>query len=115
VVWNVLRTCKEAQANLKILSVIDCARDSARRSIVFHVNGLRCSTVLLDRRSLRFAHVPLEVTMELFIHEQKLAHYRRLLAESERDPARNEVQHNWLLKLLANEEAADTKPLDHRH
>jgi hypothetical protein len=53
--------------------------------------------------------------MELFIHEQRLAHYRRLLAESERDPARNEVQHNWLLKLLANEEATDMKPLGHRH
>jgi len=53
--------------------------------------------------------------MELFIHKQNLAHYRRLIAESERDPARNEVQHNWLLKLLADEEAEDIKPLNSRH
>jgi hypothetical protein len=53
---------------------------------------------------------PLEVTMESFIHLQKLVNYRRLIAESERDPARNEVQHNWLLKLLADEEAVDVRP-----
>jgi hypothetical protein len=70
---------------------------------------------VFDRRNLRFAHVPLEVTMERHIHEQNLAHYRRLLAESESDPSRNEVQHNWLLKLLADAEAEDTKPLDRRH
>jgi hypothetical protein len=44
-----------------------------------------------------------------------LAHYRRLVVESERDPARNEVQHNWLLKLLADAEAEESKPLDRRH
>lgn len=48
--------------------------------------------------------------MESFIHLQKLVNYRRLIAESERDPARNEVQHNWLLKLLADEEAVDVRP-----
>ena len=48
--------------------------------------------------------------MERHIHEQNLAHYRRLVAESERDPSRNEVQHNWLLKLLADEEAKDVYP-----
>jgi len=53
--------------------------------------------------------------MERYTHQQNLAHYRRLLAESERDPARNEVQHKWLLKLLADEEAEDAKPLDRRH
>ena len=53
--------------------------------------------------------------MDRHIHEQNLAHYRRLLAESESDPSRNEVQHNWLLKLLADGEAEDTKPLDRRH
>ncbi len=53
--------------------------------------------------------------MERFIHKQNLACYRRLLAESERDPARNEIQHNWLLKLLADEEAEDAKPLESRH
>jgi hypothetical protein len=53
--------------------------------------------------------------MERYTHQQNLAHYRRLLAESERDPARNKVQHNWLLKLLADEEAEDAKPQDRRH
>jgi hypothetical protein len=52
--------------------------------------------------------------MERRIHQKTLAHYRRLLAASEGDPVRNEVQHNWLLKLLADEEAEDTKPLDGR-
>ena len=58
---------------------------------------------------------PLEVTMDRYIHDQNLAHYRRLVAESERDPSRNQVQHNWLLKLLADEEAEDARPRDRRH
>jgi hypothetical protein len=41
--------------------------------------------------------------MERYIHEQNLVHYRRLIAASELDPSRDEVQHNWLLKLLADE------------
>jgi hypothetical protein len=53
--------------------------------------------------------------MEHHIHKQNLAHYRRLLAESDRNPERNEVQHNWLLKLLADEEAEDAKPRYRRH
>jgi hypothetical protein len=53
---------------------------------------------------------PLEVTMERFIHNENLAQYRRLLAASERDPARDLVQHKWLLKLLAEEEARDVDP-----
>jgi hypothetical protein len=53
--------------------------------------------------------------MDRYIHDQNLAHYRRLVAESERDPSRNQVQHNWLLKLLADEEAEDAKPKDRRH
>ena len=57
---------------------------------------VRIEKLLLHGRSLRFANVPLEVTMERYVHEQNLAYYRRLVAESERDPSRNEVQHNWL-------------------
>jgi hypothetical protein len=53
--------------------------------------------------------------MELYIRKQNLAHYRRLVAESERDLSRNPVQHNWLLKLLTDEEAEDAKPLVGRH
>ena len=67
-------------------------------------------------RSLRFSQcTPLEVTMDRYIHDQNLAHYRRLVAESERDPSRNQVQHNWLLKLLADEEAEHARPQDRRH
>jgi hypothetical protein len=53
--------------------------------------------------------------MEHVIHLQKLADYRRLITESERDPARNEVQHKWLLKLLADEEATEILPLHRRY
>ena len=45
--------------------------------------------------------------MERFIHEQNLAHYRRLLAEA--SVMVDEVRHKWLLKLLADEEAKDKK------
>jgi hypothetical protein len=58
---------------------------------------------------------PLEVTMERYIRDQNLAHYRRLVAESERDPSRNQVRHDWLLKLLADEEAEHARPQDRRH
>jgi hypothetical protein len=53
--------------------------------------------------------------MERHIHEQNLAHCRRLLAESDRNPEQNEVQHNWLLKLLTDKEAEDAKPRYRRH
>jgi hypothetical protein len=48
-------------------------------------------------------------------HEQNLAHCRRLVAESKRDPLRNEAQLDWLLKLLADEEAEDSKSPDGTH
>jgi hypothetical protein len=73
------------------------------------------STALLLGSTLLIRPCTLEVTMERYIHKQNLAHYRRLLSESEGDPVRNEVQHNWLIKLLANEEAEDAKPLDRHH
>jgi hypothetical protein len=55
--------------------------------------------------------LPLEVAMERFIHEQNLLNYRRLIAASAIDPSRNETQHAWLLKLLAEEMANAIKPL----
>jgi hypothetical protein len=48
--------------------------------------------------------------MERFIHDANMAHYRRLIAESERDPKRDEVRHKMLLTLLAEEIAKDKKP-----
>jgi hypothetical protein len=50
--------------------------------------------------------------MESFIHQQKLASYRGLIAESNLAVTKNEVQHRWLLKLLADEEAKDIEPPD---
>ena len=78
-----------------------CRKDARRRGCM----GTACDQPMY----------PLEVTMDRYIHDQNLAHYRRLVAESERDPSRNQVQHNWLLKLLADEEAEDAKPQDRRH
>jgi hypothetical protein len=50
--------------------------------------------------------------MERFIHNQNLENYRQLIAASKDDPARDEVQHNWLLRLLADEEAKDTESME---
>ena len=41
--------------------------------------------------------------MERYIYNANMAHYRRLIAESERDPKRDEVRHKMLLTLLAEE------------
>jgi hypothetical protein len=62
----------------------------------------------------RIRSCTLEVAMESFIHQQKLASYRRLIAESNLAVTKNEVQHRWLLKLLADEEAKEIEPPD-RH
>ena len=51
-------------------------------------------------------HVPL--TMERFIHEQNLAHFRRLIAQSDLVVPRNQVRNDQLLRLLADEEAKDS-------
>jgi len=40
------------------------------------------------------------------------AHYRHLIAESERDPRRDEDRHKMLLTLLAEETAKDKKPFN---
>ena len=48
--------------------------------------------------------------MNPFIHRQNLAHYRRLLAEP--NVANDPVRHKSLLRLLAEEEAKDTKSHD---
>jgi hypothetical protein len=48
--------------------------------------------------------------MERFVHNANIQHYRRLIAESECDPNRDEDRHKMLLTLLAEEVAKDTKP-----
>jgi hypothetical protein len=45
----------------------------------------------------------MEAEMERFIHNANIAHYRCLIAESERDPKRDEDRHKMLLTLLAEE------------
>jgi hypothetical protein len=47
--------------------------------------------------------------MDRFIHNANIEHYRRLIAESERNPSRDEGRHKMLLMLLAEEEAKDEK------
>ena len=47
--------------------------------------------------------------MERFVHNANIEHYRRLIAESELDPSRDEDRHKMLLTLLAEEIAKDTK------
>ena len=48
--------------------------------------------------------------MERYIHDANIAHYRHLIAESERTPKRDEDRHRMLLTLLAEEMAKDKKP-----
>jgi hypothetical protein len=45
----------------------------------------------------------LEAAMEDYVHKANIEHYRRLIAESDNDPSRNEDRHKMLLTLLAKE------------
>jgi hypothetical protein len=47
--------------------------------------------------------------MQHYIHNANIAHYRYLIAESERNPKRDEDRHKMLLTLLAEEIAKDKK------
>jgi hypothetical protein len=47
--------------------------------------------------------------MSLFVHYANIALYRKLIAESEQSPSRDENRHQMLLKLLAEEIAKDKK------
>lgn len=49
--------------------------------------------------------------MERFIHNANIEHYQRLIAESERNPERDEDRHKTLVTLLADEKAKDKKLL----
>jgi hypothetical protein len=50
--------------------------------------------------------------MDQFVHTANIALYRKLIAESELDPSRDETRHAMLLTLLADEIAKDRKPPD---
>jgi hypothetical protein len=45
-----------------------------------------------------------------YIHRENIARYQKLIAISEGDPNRDEVRHQTLLRLLAEEKAKDKKP-----
>ena len=47
--------------------------------------------------------------MERYVHNANIELYRKLIAESERDPARDEDRHQMLLTLLAEEREKDKK------
>ena len=47
--------------------------------------------------------------MARFVHNANIELYRRLIAESERDPKRDEYRHKMLLTLLTEEIAKDRK------
>ena len=72
-------------------------------------------TPLLVERSLHLLAVALrEVAMERFVHNENMALYKKLIAESERNPKRrDENRHKMLLTLLAEEIAKEKKkPFD---
>jgi len=48
--------------------------------------------------------------VERFVHNANIEHYRRLIAESELDPSRDEDRRKMLLTLLGEELAKDKKP-----
>jgi hypothetical protein len=50
---------------------------------------------------------PGSVAMEYFVHQQNLAHYRRLLADTELATSKDEIRHSMLMRLLAEEEAKE--------
>jgi hypothetical protein len=67
-------------------------------------------TPLLIERSLHLLAVARrEVAMERFVHNENMALYKKLIAESD-DPKRDEGRHKMLLTLLAEEIAKDKKP-----
>ncbi|HLX14245.1 MAG TPA: hypothetical protein VKS24_03445 [Bradyrhizobium sp.] len=55
--------------------------------------------------------IPWEVTMRSFVHNENVALYEKLIAESRSDLSRDENRHAMLLRLLAEEKAKDQKTL----
>jgi hypothetical protein len=50
-----------------------------------------------------------EVEMHSFLHDENIALYRKLIAESESNPSRDQDRHAMLLTLLAEETAKAKK------
>ena len=49
--------------------------------------------------------------MQPFVHNENIARYEKLIAESESSPSRDKKRHAILVRLLAEEKAKE-KPLD---
>ena len=47
--------------------------------------------------------------LQRFVHDENIAYYKKLIAESERDPAHDDARHTMLLQLLADELAKDDR------
>jgi hypothetical protein len=67
-------------------------------------------TAPTNRRSCASRTKTRACTMERFVHNASIEHYRRLIAESELDPSRDEDRHKMLLTLLAEEVTKNKKP-----
>ena len=50
--------------------------------------------------------------MQRFIQHENIERYRRLIAVAEGDPSRDEVRHQMLRRLLAEEQEKLAKPLE---
>jgi hypothetical protein len=55
---------------------------------------------------------PVEAAMNNFVRDSNIQHYRKMIAESELDPSRDERRHRMLLTLLAEEMAKGLKEKD---
>jgi len=67
-------------------------------------------TVPTNRRSCASRTKTRACAVERFVHNANIEHYRRLIAESELDPSRDEDRRKMLLTLLGEELAKDMKP-----
>jgi hypothetical protein len=76
---------------------------------VFKIAQTRVA-LLVDR--VRFLPAQREDTVDRFIHQKNLEHFRRLLAEP--DAEKDRERQTMLLSLLADEEIKDKQPLDVR-
>jgi hypothetical protein len=47
--------------------------------------------------------------LQRFLHDENVAYYKKLIAESERDPSHDDARHKMLLRLLADESAKDDR------
>jgi hypothetical protein len=45
--------------------------------------------------------------LQRFLHDENVAYYKKLIAESERDPSHDDARHKMLLRLLADELAKE--------